>query len=73
MERWEKLSNHEAAMIDRLKSCPFCGGEAMVKFGGMMAWVECRNCCAKTRGNIDKEKAIKWWNMRAEVNEDEEE
>lgn len=39
-----------------LKSCPFCGGEAVLKFEPYYSYVKCKNCAA--------DEAAKAWNMR---------
>jgi transcription elongation factor Elf1 len=57
-------------MVDKLKECPFCGGEAIVTAqhfnGKLMTWVQCQNrkCGASTH--------VDTWNTRhntTEVNE----
>ena len=40
--------------MEELKSCPFCGGKAIIKAGkkeyGFTIWCECSECNAKTEG-----------------------
>lgn len=55
----------------KLKKCPFCGGVAELRHGGLafMASVACRNCGAEVR-SIDENpslvelQAIEKWNRR---------
>jgi len=65
-------------MSDKLKPCPFCGGEGRIRTDTEkrfrlfpIAWVECTVCDARTKfvvtfwsdgGHIDK--AIEAWNRR---------
>lgn len=54
---------------NKVKSCPFCGGDAEVKkFTGMFirGWVGCPVCGIYKNWNHDPADAIKKWNMRAE-------
>lgn len=57
--------------MTELKSCPFCGGEAVLKKASLrdVAYVRCNNNqCALFCGTIGKnteEEAIKAWNTRA--------
>ncbi len=63
-------------MVDELKRCPFCGGEAMV-FVNDGVCVLCIKCRASTRTRIDTitsktrhtnamKSVIEAWNRRAE-------
>ena len=62
-----------------LKPCPFCGSEAEIYAGDVFtkeyAYVQCKECKAKTREineNINycaKDKVTKMWNMRFESDE----
>ena len=41
--------------MEKLKKCPFCGGEAKIKMErknnvGWTIWCECENCYAKAEG-----------------------
>lgn len=48
---------------NKLKKCPFCGGEARI-MGYFMKWVYCTECLSQT-GVIDtEEEAIEAWNRR---------
>ena len=61
----------ERKMVEKLKKCPFCGGEPEIRHGGLafMASVACRNCGAEVR-SIDENpslvelQAIEKWNRR---------
>lgn len=59
-------------MTDKLKPCPFCGGNAKVRETGYRKWdgshrrfyiVECE-CCTVNIENDKKEEAITSWNTR---------
>lgn len=57
----------------KLKPCPFCGGEVRI-FNGVVAGVTmivCTKCRATVSfgGREQKDKTIKVWNRRANVNE----
>ena len=56
---------------EKLKPCPFCGGEAVVhKFGtGYIA--ECLECATSTVCESTKAEAIEKWNNRADSNNSE--
>ena len=70
-------------MRDKLKSCPFCGGEASFRrtrkesmTGRWDAWIVCKQCCAKPfkfEGRMweKEEDALKVlcreWNRRANI------
>ena len=51
----------------KLKPCPFCGGEAnIMHMDGYPYWVYCEDCGVKVYGRIlDKEESIRAWNRRA--------
>lgn len=53
---------------ERVKPCPFCGGEAeIIKahfFGGDIYFVECQHCLARGSGERLKYEAIAAWNRR---------
>lgn len=54
-------------MMDKLKPCPFCGGEAK-RNDDLQNWgdIFCSNCgCHMAEGNIGK--AIKTWNTRSTI------
>lgn len=50
-------------MAEKLKLCPFCGGEAML-LGTTIHWVVCSKCSVETYGYHDIEGAIDAWNSR---------
>lgn len=55
----------------KLKSCPFCGGEARVMppkgFVSYVAhyWVSCKNCHVQTDFVTSRKEAMEAWNRRA--------
>ena len=58
-------------MSEKLKPCPFCGGEAVVHYmaGGLPLGVRCLRCGTltlsyTTDGDVTPEGAIKAWNNR---------
>lgn len=64
---------------EKLKPCPFCGGEAELQYGGRgdresagMSFVRCKGCCAigkkfeVSRKYSSDEEAIEAWNRRAD-------
>lgn len=53
-------------MSDKLKPCPFCGGEAVfVKIVGLGVKVVCKNCWNESKFYYDAIDAIDAWNRRA--------
>lgn len=66
-------------MSDKLKSCPFCGGEAHFKDSifidsnkNSLGNVHCGDCYASTGGDLQLyDEAIRRWNTRAAVGEGE--
>ncbi len=49
-----------------LKKCPFCGGEAKMKYNvNKYYWAVCSECSVETDGSYSKIEAIKQWNRRA--------
>ena len=53
-------------MTDKIKSCPFCGGEAEIEqgIGRFEHSVVCQDCRCKTRIHAFEEEAIEAWNTR---------
>lgn len=52
-----------------LKPCPFCGGKAILeKESNMYLWyfVKCKDCHGRSAKKMEKEKAIKAWERRAD-------
>lgn len=57
-------------IMDKVRSCPCCGGKAEVKsFNGMFVhgWVGCRACGLYIQWKADPAGAIAKWNRRAEA------
>lgn len=54
-------------MMEKLKPCPFCGGEAKIMKMGYPHYIYCLKCGAKVHGGTTSEKdSIKAWNRRTE-------
>lgn len=52
-------------MSDKLKPCPFCGGEAIVDGCDDTLWIViCKDCNASINYNETKQDAIIAWNSR---------
>lgn len=62
-------------MENKLKSCPFCGGKAVLKIwiGPSIpeSKVSCEKCFASSAFFIKDSEAIEAWNKRTEVKDDE--
>ena len=56
-------------MTDKLKPCPFCGGEAKIRCVGLDGWrIICKKgCCTVGDSLMDEEVAIKAWNKREDL------
>lgn len=56
-------------MSDKLKPCPFCGGQGDYYYIMTMRkhWIGCHNCNCATDGYDTEEEAIEAWNTRAEL------
>ena len=50
--------------MEKLKKCPFCGGEAEVVGGNPYHWVFCKNCDAESKQMSTIDGAIAAWNTR---------
>ena len=54
-------------MSDKLKPCPFCGGEAIIDGCDDTLWIViCKECNASIGYKETKEEAIEAWNKRIE-------
>ena len=53
-------------MSEKLKPCPFCGGNNLSIDGITVYWVECKDCNASIGGHETEEEAIEAWNWRAD-------
>ena len=53
-------------MSEKLKPCPFCGGEAELEDNlvGFKFTVQCKECFSMTDGYFTSEEAIAAWNRR---------
>ena len=55
--------------MDKLKPCPFCGGEARLwhpkEYGITLGSVKCNSCGASTESFTDDDSAIEAWNTRS--------
>jgi len=58
-------------MSEKLKSCPFCGGEAFVWHKGRILWIGCSKCPVSTHTVWEerKEEMIRAWNTRTKESE----
>ena len=76
-EKYQVYWEPEECMMEKLKKCPFCGGEVKINehYGlyGNQVVVYCRECnsifksCKDSSGkNVAEENAIKAWNTRVE-------
>ena len=53
--------------MDKLKPCPFCGGEArFVLAGWIVGWIECPDCKASQFQLRTEGEAIEAWNTRTQ-------
>jgi Lar family restriction alleviation protein len=54
-------------MTEKLKPCPFCGGEAKIHntYDGMFQ-IECTNCFARVFYDRTKKSVINRWNRRVD-------
>ena len=61
-------NNTNLAMTEKLKPCPFCGGEAEVRmFTATLSFVQCKSCLAGTSGFLSEHEAVNSWNRRYTV------
>lgn len=60
-------------MPEKLKPCPFCGGEAELRNEGYCSFVKCKNCGAEAGlvrvSSIVNEKSAEAWNRRVDNGE----
>lgn len=59
--------------MDKLKPCPFCGGEAIIRVLDGQPYIDCvhkKNCLIRPKtwliSTLPLEKQIKAWNRRAD-------
>ena len=51
--------------IEKLKRCPFCGGQAEVReFTATLIFVQCKSCLAGTTAFPTADEAVIVWNKR---------
>lgn len=50
--------------MSELKRCPFCGGEAEIRLGGMIYIPRCTKCGCELAGCREREEVIESWNTR---------
>lgn len=50
--------------MDKLKLCPFCGGEAEWLEYDLVFWIGCSNCGCGTNAQHSEKEAITVWNRR---------
>ena len=55
-------------MSDKLKPCPFCGGEAFIDGSDEILWIAvCKKCNASIEYKETEQEAIEAWNKRVET------
>lgn len=52
--------------MEKLKCCPFCGGDAEIKSSLLNHWIKCLKCGIETKTKLCKKEAIAAWNRRAQ-------
>lgn len=58
-------------MNEKLKPCPFCGGQAVLVDISYPYWVSCSMCNARINSKTeDRDGAIRAWNSRATIERD---
>lgn len=58
-------------MPEKLKPCPFCGGEAKMEKNNSTVTIKCKSCTSSVWSMVDPEwcavdRAREYWNRRAE-------
>ena len=48
----------------KLRECPFCGGEAELEWEGDSYVISCKECNAEMAFELTRESAIEAWNRR---------
>ena len=58
---------------EKLKPCPFCGGEAELEINGLYWDVNCKRCLANVGAYkcYNKKQAIEAWNRRYKEQDDD--
>lgn len=56
-------------MATELKTCPFCGGEAVLCKGNEISYVQCTKCGCRTDTYYGIKHAVNTWNRRKEDEE----
>ena len=55
-------------MSEKLKPCPFCGGEAEFRGGSSTTpYIRCKECGGRTMSSFDSAKLRAAWNRRADA------
>lgn len=76
-DRIEKMIKKSEAILnagkEKLKSCPFCGGEAELEINGLYWDVNCKRCLANVGAYkcYNKKQAVEAWNRRYKEQEDD--
>jgi Lar family restriction alleviation protein len=52
--------------MDKLKKCPFCGGEAELDLFYKTPLVQCKDCGVESAMYDNKQQAIDAWNKRVQ-------
>ena len=69
-DRIEKMIKKSEAILnagkEKLKPCPFCGGEAELEINGLYWDVNCKRCLANVGAYkcYNKKQAVEAWNKR---------
>lgn len=60
------IDGHIDDDVQELKTCPFCGGEAIAVGNDNFGYVACIHCSATTKMFPDEETATLAWNRRVD-------